>query len=106
MFLTFKYIVIGNTEVGKSSLLLQFTEQQFKDAHDLTIGVEFGARMIEMDGEQVKLEIWDTVSVLITTPYEWVHHLLAQAGQETFLSVTRSYYRGADGALIVYDITK
>ena len=61
MFLTFKYIIIGNTEVGKSSLLLQFTEQQFKDAHDLTIGVEFGARMIEIDGAQVKLEIWDTV---------------------------------------------
>jgi hypothetical protein len=78
MFLTFKYIIIGrllNTEVGKSSLLLQFTEQQFKDAHDLTIGVEFGARMIEIDGAQVKLEIWDTVG---GKPEHWAESFFAQ----------------------------
>lgn len=74
------------TEVGKSSLLLQFTEQHFQPIHDLTIGVEFGAKLLDLDGRKVKLEIWDT------------------AGQETFLSITRSYYRGADGALLVYDI--
>lgn len=74
------------TEVGKSSLLLQFTEQHFQPIHDLTIGVEFGAKLLDIEGRQVKLEIWDT------------------AGQETFLSITRSYYRGADGALLVYDI--
>lgn len=73
-------------EVGKSSLLLQFTEQHFQPIHDLTIGVEFGAKLLDLDGRKVKLEIWDT------------------AGQETFLSITRSYYRGADGALLVYDI--
>lgn len=72
--------------MGKSSLLLQFTEQHFQPIHDLTIGVEFGAKLLNLDGRQVKLEIWDT------------------AGQETFLSITRSYYRGADGALLVYDI--
>jgi len=56
--------------------------------HDLTIGVEFGARMIPIDGLQIKLQIWDT------------------AGQESFRSITRSYYRGAAGALLVYDITR
>ncbi|KAJ0410067.1 hypothetical protein ATCC90586_006460 [Pythium insidiosum] len=86
VFVTLKYIIIGDSEVGKSSLLLQFTEQQFQPIHDLTIGVEFGAKLIDIEGRKVKLEIWDT------------------AGQETFLSITRSYYRGADGALLVYDI--
>lgn len=56
--------------------------------HDLTIGVEFGARLINLDGKQIKLQIWDT------------------AGQESFRSITRSYYRGAAGALLVYDITR
>ena len=56
--------------------------------HDLTIGVEFGTRTITLDGKEVKLQIWDT------------------AGQEAFRSITRSYYRGAAGALLVYDITR
>ncbi|VDD79908.1 unnamed protein product [Mesocestoides corti] len=84
----FKYIIIGDTGVGKSCLLLQFTDKRFQPVHDLTIGVEFGARMITLDGKQIKLQIWDT------------------AGQETFRSITRSYYRGAAGALLVYDITR
>jgi Ras-related protein Rab-2A len=75
--------------VGKSCLLLQFTDKRFQPVHDLTIGVEFGARMISVaDNTQVKLQIWDT------------------AGQESFRSITRSYYRGAAGALLVYDITR
>lgn len=75
--------------VGKSCLLLQFTDKRFQPVHDLTIGVEFGARMISVqDGTQIKLQIWDT------------------AGQESFRSITRSYYRGAAGALLVYDITR
>lgn len=86
VFVTLKYIIIGDSEVGKSSLLLRFTEQHFQPVHDLTIGVEFGAKLLEVDDRKVKLEIWDT------------------AGQETFLSITRSYYRGADGALLVYDV--
>jgi len=84
----FKYIIIGDTGVGKSCLLLQFTDKRFQPVHDLTIGVEFGARMVNIDNKQVKLQIWDT------------------AGQESFRSITRSYYRGAAGALLVYDITR
>lgn len=85
----FKYIIIGDTGVGKSCLLLQFTDKRFQPVHDLTIGVEFGARMITVQNDtQVKLQIWDT------------------AGQESFRSITRSYYRGAAGALLVYDITR
>jgi Ras-related protein Rab-2A len=74
--------------VGKSCLLLQFTDKRFQPVHDLTIGVEFGARMITIDNKPIKLQIWDT------------------AGQESFRSTTRSYYRGAAGALLVYDITR
>jgi len=84
----FKYIVVGDTAVGKSCLLLQFTDKRFQPVHDLTIGVEFGSRMINIEGHQVKLQIWDT------------------AGQEKFRSITRSYYRGTAGALLVYDITR
>lgn len=58
----FKYIIIGDTGVGKSCLLLQFTDKRFQPVHDLTIGVEFGARMVSIDGKQIKLQIWDTVS--------------------------------------------
>merc|ERR1719486_891520 len=84
----FKYIIIGDTGVGKSCLLLQFTDKRFQPVHDLTIGVEFGARMISIDSKHIKLQIWDT------------------AGQESFRSIIRSYYRGAAGALLVYDITR
>jgi Ras-related protein Rab-2A len=84
----FKYIIIGDTGVGKSCLLLQFTDKRFQPVHDLTIGVEFGARLITIDNHQIKLQIWDT------------------AGQESFRSITRSYYRDAAGALLVYDITR
>ena len=59
----FKYIIIGDTGVGKSCLLLQFTDKRFQPVHDLTIGVEFGARMITIDNRQIKLQIWDTVRI-------------------------------------------
>jgi Ras-related protein Rab-2A len=81
-------IIIGDTGVGKSCLLLQFTDKRFQQVHDLTIGVEFGARMVKIEEKNIKLQIWDT------------------AGQESFRSITRSYYRGAAGALLVYDITR
>ena len=69
-------------------MLLQFTDKRFQPVHDLTIGVEFGARLINIDHHSIKLQIWDT------------------AGQESFRSITRSYYRDAAGALLVYDITR
>ncbi|ODM86644.1 Ras-related protein Rab-14, partial [Orchesella cincta] len=74
--------------VGKSCLLHQFTEKKFMADCPHTIGVEFGTRIIEVCGQKIKLQIWDT------------------AGQERFRAVTRSYYRGAAGALIIYDITR
>lgn len=84
----FKYIIIGDSGVGKSCLLLQFTDQRFVAEHHLTIGVEFGARIITLNESRIKLQIWDT------------------AGQESFRSITRSYYRGAACALLVYDVTR
>ena len=55
--------------VGKSCLLLQFTDKRFQPVHDLTIGVEFGARMINIEGKQIKLQIWDTVSNMMAVYY-------------------------------------
>nr|XP_013224542.2 ras-related protein Rab-4A [Columba livia] len=86
-YFLFKFLVIGNAGTGKSCLLHQFIEKKFKDDSNHTIGVEFGSKIINVGGKYVKLQIWDT------------------AGQERFRSVTRSYYRGAAGALLVYDIT-
>lgn len=57
----FKYIIIGDTGVGKSCFLLQFTDKRFQHVHDMTIGVEFGSRTIDLDGKSIKLQIWDTV---------------------------------------------
>ncbi|KAJ1889648.1 Golgi to endosome transport [Kickxella alabastrina] len=82
-----KLIIIGDMGCGKSSLLRQFTEEAFSDKTNHTIGVEFGTKVVEVDGERVKIQAWDT------------------AGQERFRSVTRSYYRGSIGTLFVYDIT-
>ncbi|EOA32592.1 hypothetical protein CARUB_v10015885mg [Capsella rubella] len=84
----FKYLIIGDTGVGKTCLLLQFTDKRFKPVHNLTIGAEFGNRVVTVDGRSIKFHIWDT------------------AGQETFRSITRSFYRRAVGALLVYDITR
>lgn len=85
----FKYIIVGESSVGKSCLLLQFIDNRFKDSHDLTIGVDFGSKTIKLDdGTNVKVQIWDT------------------AGQESFRSITKSYYRGSICALLVYDITR
>eukprot|EP00128_Syssomonas_multiformis_P002358 Colp12_sorted_trinity150504_noHs@33839 len=82
----FKFLVIGNAGTGKSCLLHQFIENKFKSESSHTIGVEFGSKIVNIGGKSIKLQIWDT------------------AGQERFRSVTRSYYRGAAGALLVYDI--
>jgi len=84
----FKYIIVGDSNVGKSCLLLSFTDRRFRDNHEVTIGVEFGSRTIHIDGLPMKIQIWDT------------------AGQESFRSITRAYYRGATGCLLVYDISR
>jgi len=85
--LLYKLIVIGDSGCGKSCLLHHFIEGRFKGESGHTIGVEFGSRVASIAGKRVKLQIWDT------------------AGQERFRSVTRSYYRGAVGCVVVYDIT-
>ena len=73
--------------VGKSCLLLQFTDHKFRHQHELTIGVEFGGKTIEVKNKNVKIQIWDT------------------AGQEAFRSITRTYYKSSTCAFIVYDIS-
>lgn len=83
---TLKCILIGNSGVGKSSLVCHFTENKFTD-QDTTIGVEFGSREVKVDNQTYKLQVWDT------------------AGQETFRAITKSYYRMAMGVLLVYDVT-
>ena len=83
----FKYIIIGDPSVGKSCILNQFLNNDFTDDYDITVGVEFGAKTVFISDISIKLQIWDT------------------AGQDTFKSITRAYYRGAAAALICYDIT-
>ncbi|KAN0124732.1 P-loop containing nucleoside triphosphate hydrolase protein [Russula decolorans] len=82
-----KYIIIGEAGTGKSCLLHHFTHNNFKPHSQHTIGVEFSSRTVKLGEKRIKLQLWDT------------------AGQERFRSVTRSYYRGAAGALLMYDIT-
>lgn len=84
----FKFIIIGDEAVGKTCLLLQFTDKRYRTAHQVTVGVEFGSRTVDINGRPVKLQCWDT------------------AGQDRFRSIVRSYYRGAAGALLCYDITR
>ncbi|KAJ3566846.1 hypothetical protein NP233_g6746 [Leucocoprinus birnbaumii] len=84
-----KFIITGDAAVGKSSLLVRLTDQRFLTNPDPTLGVEFGSKLITIPEEDkiVKLQCWDT------------------AGTESFRSITRSYYRGAAGCLLVYDVT-
>lgn len=83
---TLKILIIGESGVGKSSLLLRFTEDTFDPEQTATIGVDFKVKCITVDGNKAKLAIWDT------------------AGQERFRTLTPSYYRGAQGCILVYDV--
>ncbi|RDX57676.1 Ras-related protein RABC1 [Mucuna pruriens] len=83
----FKLLMIGDSGVGKSSLLLSFTTDSFEDLSP-TIGVDFKIKYVTMEGKKLKLAIWDT------------------AGQERFRTLTSSYYRGAQGIIMAYDVTR
>ncbi|KAD5802782.1 hypothetical protein E3N88_14142 [Mikania micrantha] len=84
----FKIVLIGDSAVGKSQLLARFSRNEFSLDSKATIGVEFQTKTIVIDHKNVKAQIWDT------------------AGQERYRAVTSAYYRGAVGAMLVYDITK
>jgi len=83
----FKLLIIGDSGVGKSALLLRFADNVFTSSYITTIGVDFKIRTLVVDGERVKLQIWDT------------------AGQERFRTITATYYRGTHGVIVVYDVT-
>ena len=83
-----KYIIIGDAAVGKSNLLLRYAHGQFKEEYQLTIGVEFGAKNVNIGDKFYRVQIWDT------------------AGQENFRSITRAYYKNSVCAIVVYDISK
>ncbi|KAL0305596.1 UNVERIFIED_CONTAM: Ras-related protein RABA1d [Sesamum radiatum] len=84
----FKVVLIGDSGVGKSNLLSRFTRNEFSLESKSTIGVEFATRSLTVDGKVIKAQIWDT------------------AGQERYRAITSAYYRGAVGALLVYDVTR
>ena len=83
----FKVLLIGNSDVGKSSLILRYVDQIWNDVFVPTIGVDFKVKSLEVDKKLVKMQIWDT------------------AGQERFRNVISSYFKGAHGILLIYDIT-
>lgn len=83
----FKLLVVGDSGVGKSNLLFRFADNIFIEDSINTIGVDFKIRHIELDGKQIKLQIWDT------------------AGQDRFKTIVSTYFRGAHGVILVYDVT-
>ena len=83
----FKILLLGNSNVGKSSLFLRFVDDIWNDTFVPTIGVDFKIKTFEIDSKKIKMQIWDT------------------AGQERFKNIISSYYRGAHGILLLYDVT-
>lgn len=84
----FKIVIIGDSSVGKTGLLCRYLNNEFNEQTKATVGVEFGTKKLEIQDHKIKVQIWDT------------------AGQERYRSITNAYYKGAKGALIVYDISK
>eukprot|EP00753_Platysulcus_tardus_P006842 PLAT14626.1.p1 GENE.PLAT14626.1~~PLAT14626.1.p1 ORF type:complete len:228 (-),score=100.43 PLAT14626.1:110-793(-) len=83
-----KVVMVGDSGVGKSSLLSRFSDGRFCESHLTTIGVDFGVRTVDIDGKRIKVQVWDT------------------AGQDRFKAIARSYYHGADGVLLCYDVSE
>ena len=83
----FKVLLLGNSDVGKSSLILRYVDQVWSDTFVPTIGVDFKVKTLEIENKQIKMQIWDT------------------AGQERFRNVISSYFRGSHGIFLIYDIT-
>lgn len=84
----FKILIIGNSGVGKTALLLRYTDGIFNPEFHTTIGVDFKINTVNIDGKVVKMQLWDT------------------AGQDRFRNIVASYYRGAHGVIMVYDVTE
>lgn len=84
---TFKLIVIGAAGVGKTSILLRATTNKFNEEHNATLGVEFGSLLVKVEGKLIRLQTWDT------------------GGMESFRSLTRIFYKGANSVLVVYEIS-
>lgn len=84
---TFKILTIGESGVGKTCVLRRFVEDKFLKNHLATIGIDFKTKIINVNGQEIKLKIWDT------------------AGEERFRNITTQYYKGADGIVLVYDVT-
>ena len=84
----FKIVLVGDSGVGKSNIISKFTKNEFNLESKTTIGVEFATKVVEIEAKPIKVQIWDT------------------AGQERYRSMASAYYRGALGALLVYDITR
>lgn len=82
-----KLLVIGDSGVGKSCILVRFSDNYYTESYISTIGVDFKIRTIVIDGKTIKLQIWDT------------------AGQDRYRTITPSYYRGSNGIVMVYDVT-
>jgi Ras-related protein Rab-8A len=82
-----KLLTIGDSGVGKSNLLLRFTDEVFSPSFITTIGIDFRSKVETIDGKRVKINVWDT------------------AGQDRFKTITQAYYKGADGVMLVYDVT-
>ena len=86
--ITLKILLIGDSYVGKTSLLLQYIERECPENHMATIGVEFKDKIIQINKKNVKLQVWDT------------------SGQERYRSITKNFYRNADGVMFICDVTK
>ncbi|EAY22132.1 Ras family protein [Trichomonas vaginalis G3] len=85
--LSFKFVLVGDSAVGKTAMCKMFCEKKFNENQPQTIGLEFGTRIVQVENVRVKLQIWDT------------------AGQERFYSITRAYFRSSAAVFLVYDVT-